>query len=117
MKINSMSDAIILKKKPKIEFQFRDNGFDLLDLQTEEHSGFYKFEDMKSVELNKVWYPRLAKWMKILTWVLNGLPYFQDAKSYKKSNIIIHTKKRKIGIVLESPYMAIKAKQLRKKLG
>lgn len=108
-----MSETIILKKKPIIEFQFRDNGFELIDKQSQQNSGFYNYEDIESVDLNKAWFPRLAKWMKILTWVLNGVPYFQDAKSYKKSNLIIHAKTIKIGIVLENPYMASKAKQLK----
>jgi hypothetical protein len=112
-----MSEAIILKKKPKIEFQFRDNGFELFDEETKQNEGFYLLDDIQSVELNKAWFPRFAKWMKIFTWVLNGVPYFQDAKSYKKSNIIIRTKNRTIGFVLENPYMADNARKLNKALG
>jgi hypothetical protein len=111
-----MGEPIILKKKPKIEFQFTASGFELIDEQSEQNNGIYAYADIQSVDLNKAWFPRLAKWMKVLTWVLNGVPYFQDAKSYKKSNIIIQTKSKKIGIVLENPYMADKARKLKKML-
>ena len=104
-------ETIILKKDPKIEFQLRDNGFELVDGQTKENSGFYAYEDVQSIELNKVWFPGLAKWMRIMTWVLNGVPYFQDAKSYKKANIIIQCSNAKIGIWLTTPYMARKARK------
>jgi len=33
-----MSENIILKKDPKIEFQFLENGFQLIDEQTERNS-------------------------------------------------------------------------------
>jgi hypothetical protein len=109
-----MSETIILKKIPKIEFQFKDNGFELTNDKTEKNNGFFMYEEIESVELNKVWFPRLAKWIRVISWVLNGVPYFQDAKSYKKANIIIHLRDKNLGFWLDSPYMAQKAKQLKK---
>ncbi|MCJ7802416.1 MAG: hypothetical protein MUP82_08690 [Candidatus Marinimicrobia bacterium] len=111
-----MSENIILKKNPKIEFQLLDNGFKLIDGQTERNTGFYSHHDMQSIELNKVWFPRLAKWLRIITWVLNGVPYFPDAESYKKANFIIHFRKTKLGIWLTDSYMADKAKRLKELL-
>ena len=61
-----MRDNIILKKNPKIEFQLLDNGFKLIDGQTERNTGFYSYNDLQSIELNKVWFPRLAKWLRII---------------------------------------------------
>ena len=107
-----MSETIILKKSPKIEFQFRDNGFELIDEQTEKNTGFYSYIDLQSIELNNVWFPRLAKWLRIITWILNGVPYFPDAEFYKKANLIIHFRKTKLGIWLTDTYMAGKAKRL-----
>ena len=111
-----MSENIILKKNPKIEFQLLDNGFELIDGQTERNSGFYSYNDLQSIELNKVWFPRLAKWLRIITWIFNGVPYFPDAESCKKANLIIHFRKTKLGIWLTDSYMADKAKRLKELL-
>ena len=111
-----MSENIILKKNPKIEFQLLDNGYKLIDGQTERNSGFYAYNELQSVELNNVWFPRLAKWLRIITWVLNGVPYFPDAESYKKANLIIHFRKTKLGIWLTDSYMADEAKKLKELL-
>ena len=112
-----MNENIILKKNPKIEFQLLDNGFELIDSQTERNSGFYSYNDLQSIELNKVWFPRLAKWLRSVTWILNmGVPYFPDAESYKKANIIIHFSKSKLGIWLTYSYMTDKAKRLKELL-
>ena len=107
-----MSENIILKKNPKIEFQLLENGFNLIDGQTERNSGFYSYSDVQSIELNNVWFPRLAKWLRIITWILNGVPYFPDAESYKKANLVIHFRKTKLGIWLTDSYMANQAKRL-----
>lgn len=107
-----MGANITLKKNPKIEFQLLDNGFNLTDEQKEQNSGFYAYHDIHSIELNKVWFPRLAICLRIFTWILNGVPYFPDADSYKKSNLIIHLRERKLGFWLTSSYMAGKAKRL-----
>ena len=111
-----MSKNIILKKNPKIEFQFLDNGFELIDKQTEQNSGFYAYNDLKSINLNYVWFPALAQWLRVFTWIFNGVPYFPDAKSYKKANIIIHFRETKFGIWLTDTYMANKAKKIKKLL-
>ena len=111
-----MGENIILKKNPKIEFKLLDNGFELIDGQTERNTGFYSYSDLQSIELNNVWFPRLAKWLRIITWILNGVPYFPDAESYKKANFIFHLRKTKLGIWLTNPYMADKAKRLKELL-
>lgn len=108
-----MSKNIILKKNPKIEFQFLDNGFQLIDKQTEQNSGFYSYDDLHSIELNKIWFPRLAKLLKLLTWIFNGVPLFPDAESCKKANVIIHVSKTKLGMWLTDSYMVDKAKVLK----
>ncbi len=111
-----MPETIILKKNPKIEFQLLDNGFELTDGQTEQNSGFYAYNDLQSIDLRSVWFPRLAKWLRVFTWIFNGVPYFPDAESYKKASLIIHSKKTKLGIWLTDAYMADKAKRLKKVL-
>lgn len=108
-----MSDTILLKKNPKIEFQLLDHGFQLIDEQTDQNSGFYAYQDIRSVELNKIWFPRLAKCLRIFTWIFNGVPFFPDAESYKKANVIIHFGKTKLGMWLTDSYMADKAKRLK----
>jgi len=111
-----MSENIILKKEPKIEFQFLDHGFELIDGQTERNSDFYSYNDLKYIELNKVWFPRLANWLRIITWILNGVPYFPDAESYKTANIIVHFRETKFGIWLTDSTMADKAKRIKELL-
>lgn len=108
-----MGENIILKKNPKIEFRILNNGFELVDGQTERNTGFYSYNDIQSIELNYVWFPRLAKWLRVITWVFNGVPYFPDAESYKKANLIIHSRKAKLGIWLTDSYMADQAKRLK----
>lgn len=111
-----MSENIILKKSPKIEFLFLDNGFKLIDGQSEENNGFYAYNELQSINLNHAWFPRLAKWLRVITWIFNGVPYFPDGASYKKANLIIHSGKTKLGIWLTDTYMAGKAKKLKKLL-
>ena len=113
---NIMSENIILKKNPKIEFQFLDNGFQLIDEQTKQNSGFYSYNEIQSIELNKLWFPRIAKWLRVFTWILNGVPFFPDAESYKKANVIIHFTKTKLGMWLTDSYMTGNAKRLKKLL-
>jgi len=107
-----MSENIILKKNPKIEFQLLDNGFNLVDGQTERNSGFYAYSDLRSIELNNVWFPKLAKYLRSITWIMNGVPYFPDAETCKKANLIFHFRKTKFGIWLTDTHMANKAKKL-----
>ena len=115
-KYDDMSENILLKKNPKIEFQLLDNGFQLIDEQTERNSGFYAYDDLQSIELNKTWFPRLAKWLRAITWIFNGVPLFPDAESYKKANVTIHLKKMKLGLWLTDSYMTAKAKMLKELL-
>lgn len=107
------SEIIILKKNPKIEFQLLDNGFQLIDEQTEQNSGFYAYNDLQSIELNKTWFPGLAKWLRIFTWIFNGVPFFPDAETCKKAKVIIHFRKNNLGLWLTDSYMVEKAKKLR----
>ena len=109
-------ENVILKKNPKIEFQFLENGFQLIDNQTEKNSGFYAYEDLKSIELNKIWFPRLAKWLRAFTWILNGVPFFPDAETCKKSNVIIKLRKMNLSMWLTDTYMTRKAKMIKKLL-
>tara|TARA_R110001632_G_scaffold64960_13_gene154257 strand:- start:5911 stop:6273 length:363 start_codon:yes stop_codon:yes gene_type:complete len=111
-----MTENIILKKDPKIEFQLLANGFELIDGQTERNTGFYSYNDLQSIDLKKVWFPKLAKWLRIITWMLNGVPYFPDAESCKKANLIIHFGNTKLGIWLTDSHMANKAKRLKELL-
>lgn len=111
-----MTERIVLKQQPKIEFQFSDQGFQLIDEQTGRNTGFYAFSDLQFIELNNVWFPRLAKWLRIFTWIFNGVPFFPDAETYKKANIILHFRKKKLGMWLTSVYMADKAKVLKELL-
>ncbi len=106
-----MSENIILKKYPKIEFQFLENGFQLIDEQSEQNSGFYAYNDLQSIELNKIWFPRLAKWLRVFTWIVNGVPFFPE--SCKKAKVIFHFRKMKFGMWLTDSYMADKAKKLK----
>ncbi len=108
-----MGEKIILKRDPKIEFQFLDDGFELTDLQTEKNSGFYAYHDLQYIDLNNAWFPRLAKWLRTITWILNGVPYFPDAEFYKKASLIIHSRKAKLGIWLTNSYMAANAKRIK----
>lgn len=105
-----MSENIILKKNPKTEFQLLDNGFKLIDGQTEENTGFYYYHDIQSIELNKIWFPILTKWLRITTWVLNAYPMV--AESYKKATLVINFRKTKLKIWLIDVHMANKAKKL-----
>lgn len=111
-----MSENIVLKKLPKIEFQLREDGFQISDEHTVQNTGFYDFNDVQSIELNKLWFPRLAKWLRAFTWILNGVPFFPDPESCKKANMIIHFENTKIGIWLTDSYMIGNAKKLKRLL-
>lgn len=111
-----ISEPILLKKHPKIEFQLLDHGFQLIDEQREENSGFYAYHDVESVELNKAWYPRLAKWLRIVTSICNFVPFYPDAETCKQANVIIHVKKDRLGMWLTDSNMASKAKMLKEAL-
>ncbi len=108
-----MSENIILKNNPKIEFQFLENGFELIDRQTNRNSGFYSYDDLQSIDLDNAWFPRLAKCLRAITWILNGVPFFPDSDSYKKAKLTIHSGKSNLGIWLTDTSMAEKAKELK----
>lgn len=111
-----MSETVILRKTPKIEFKLLDSGFEIIDRQTERNTGFYSYKDLQSIDLNNAWFPRLAKWLRVITWIFNGVPYFPDAETYKKANLIIHFRKTRFGVWLTDPYMADKAKKIKELL-
>lgn len=47
-----MSVSILLKKEPKIEFLFSEDGFQIIDEQTDRNNGFYLYKELQSIELN-----------------------------------------------------------------
>ena len=108
-----MITNILLKENPKIEFQFLEKGFQLVDENTKSNSGFYLYSSIKSVDLHKTWFPKLAKGLRTITWIFNGVPFFPDGESAKKANIIIHSKKIKLGIWLTNSQMVNQAKRLK----
>ena len=67
-------DKLLFRLLPKeemlvaqLEFQLLEDGFQLIDEQTQQNSGFYAYEELQSVELDKAWFPRLAQWMRATT--------------------------------------------------
>jgi len=111
-----MTESIVLKEYPRIEFQLLDSGFRLSDGRTEGNSGLYAYSDLQSIELNKTWFPIVAKCLRAITWIVNGVPYFPDAETCKKANLIIHFGEAKLGVWLTDSKMAKKAKLLKKLL-
>jgi hypothetical protein len=107
-----MNENIILKNNPKTEFQLQENGFKLIDKETEQNTGFYTYNDIHAIELNKVWFPRLITWLRYTTWIFNGGVPMVGEGPWKKSNLIINIGKRKIKIWLTDSDMANKAKKL-----
>ena len=109
-----MTHSIKLKQNPKVEFEFLNNGFNLIDCETKVNSGFYPYNELESVELNKLWFPGLAKVLRAITWILNmGVPYFPDGKSYKKANMILHFKRSNLGIWLTDSHMTGNARKIK----
>ena len=106
-----MSKNIILKKDPKIEFKFLENGFELIDGQINHNSGFYFYNDLHSIDLDNSWFPRLSNWLRAITMIINGVPFFPDSDSYKKAKLTIHSEKSSLGIWLTDTSMAEKAKK------
>ena len=109
-----MSENIILKNHPITEFQLLDNEFLLVDGQTERNTDSYAYQDVQSIELNMAWYPRLAKWLRYSTWLINGAPLVEE--SCKKANLVINIRKTKLKIWLTDSDMVDKAKRLVKLL-
>lgn len=108
-----MKRNIILKQDPKVEFQFEENGFHLLDAQSENNNGYFAYEALQSISLEYAWYPRFAKFMRLFTWLMNGVPFFPDGESSKKANLTIHLENMKLGIWLTDPKMTSKAKSIK----
>ena len=106
-------ESILLQANPKIEFQLHDNGFDVIDAQTPSNTGFYAYDEVQTIDLNKPWFPRLAILLRVISWIFNGVPLFPDAKAYKKANLIIQSKKSKIGIWLTDIHMSKSARSLK----
>ncbi len=104
-----MNENIILRNNPKTEFQLLDNGFRLVDGRRVRNNGFYSYDDVQSIEFNKVWYIRLLKWLRYSTWLLNGAPLVGETSN--KANLVINTKKTKIKILLTEFDMADKAQR------
>jgi len=111
-----MSKNIILKKDPKIEFKFLENGFELIDGQINHNSGFYFYNDLHSIDLDNSWFPRLSNWLRAITRIINGVPFFPDSDSYKKAKLTIHSEKSSLGIWLTDTSMAEKAKKIKELL-
>ena len=111
-----MNQSIVLKQNPRIEFQLMDHGFQVIDQQTSDNSGFYPYQELESVELNNAWFPRVAKILRVVTWILNGVPYMADEQSCKKANVIIRFKKGMLGMWLTDSKMTDQAKNLKEKL-
>ena len=109
-----MSENILLKEDPQIEFHLLDTGFQITDRQTERNSGFYSYSDLRSIEVQNPWFPRLASILRVVTWILNGVPYFPDAATYKKASVTLKFNKKKVGFWLTDPFMASQAKKLEK---
>ena len=109
-------DNIVLRRDPKIEFQLLDNGFQLFDEQSEQNSGFYAYQDLQNIELDKIWYPKFAKWLRIFTAILNIVPLYPDAETCKRAKVMIHFSNTKLRMWLTDAYMVEKAKMLKMSL-
>ena len=111
-----MSKVIVLKQEPKIEFILQDQGFQLNDEQTKSNSGFYTYRDLQSIQLQKGWYPKVAKVLRVFTWMINGVPLFPDAEMCKKANVIFHFESTKMGMWLTDDGMVEKAREVKLRL-
>jgi hypothetical protein len=111
-----MDNSLLLKKEPRIEIQFTQNGFHIFDEQKNQNSGFHPYHELTHVELNKTWFPKLSIWLRVITCILNGVPFFPDADSCKTANIIFHFDHGKQGIWLTDTFMVNQAKKLKQRL-
>jgi hypothetical protein len=105
-----MAEHIILNSDPKTEFQLLDNGFKLIDGQRARNTGFYAYDDMQSVELHKLWYNGLVKWLRYGTWLINGAPLVDEIP--EKGSLDITIGKTKLTVFLTNADMLKKAKGL-----
>ena len=105
-----MAEHIILNSDPKTEFQLLDHGFKLIDGQRKRNTGFYAYDDMQSVELHKLWYNGLVKWLRYGTWLINGAPLVGEFP--EKGSLDITIGKNKLTVFLTNADMLQKAKKL-----
>ena len=105
-----MTKNIILNNDPKTEFQLLDNGFKLIDGQRKRNTGFYPYDEMQSVELHKLWYNGLVKWLRYGTWLINGAPLVDEIP--EKGSLDITIGKTKLTVFLTTADMLQKAKGL-----
>lgn len=108
-----MNNSITLNNSPRIEIQLLESGFQFIDERTEHAAGYYAYQDVQGVELNRTLYPRLASWLRYITWLCNGVPFFPDAATCKKSNLIIHLGNTKIGLWLTDRNMVKRARAVK----
>ena len=105
-----MTKNIILNNDPKTEFQLLDNGFKLIDGQRKRNTGFYPYDEMQSIELHKLWYNGLVKWLRYGTWLINGAPLVDEIP--EKGSLDITIGKTKLTVFLTNADMLQKAKGL-----
>jgi len=106
-----MDQNIILNNNPRMEFKLSENGFELIDGQTTKNSGVYSYSNLKSIQLNKVWYPYVVKWLRYISWLMNGAPL--AGETTKKANLKIILDDRILHIWLTDLKMTNKAKTLK----
>ena len=105
-----MTKNIILNNDPKTEFQLFDHGFKLIDGQRKRNTGFYPYDEMQSIELHKLWYNGLVKWLRYGTWLINGAPLVDEIP--EKGSLDITIGKTKLTVFLTNADMLQKAKGL-----
>ncbi len=109
-----MMEHITLQESPKIEFLLQENGFQLIDEQSQQNSGFYAYSDLRSIELDKLWFHRLAKFLRVFSWMLNGVPLFPKGEDCKVAKVTMQFQQSKLGMWLTDSAMTDKAKMLKK---
>ena len=105
-----MAQSIILNNDPKTEFQLLEKGFKLIDGQRARNTGFYPYQDMESVKLNKLWYNGLVKFLRYGTWLINGAPLVDEFP--EKGSLDITVGKSDLTIYLTNTDMLEKAKNV-----
>lgn len=111
-----MNQSIVLRQEPKFEIQLLEEGFQIVDANKDENNGYFTYQELDSVEINRAWFPKLSVWMRVITTFLNGVPFFPSADQYKTANLILHVKQSKIGVWLTSSNMADEAIKLKELL-
>ena len=111
-----MNERLLLNKSPKILFLLQPDGFQLEFEQSRNHMVFYAYSDIQYIKLKRGWFPRFATFLRALTWILNGVPYFPDASSCNKSSLHIQFKKNVLLLNITSVSMAKKAKEIKQLL-